>query len=211
MKIYKDLDVLFKTENDAQLFIDKIINYKTEHFSYSEEYSKNGQPGIIQILSTRLTDIPDSRIIINRYYSKVSVINIVPLPPVNQLSKDQYNTIVDVFDAEVLYLLYNSMDSEVHKSKNYIDIREKMPKTFNLLESWASLANTNNPFVHPCDAERWNKFICDNVLSGESTSSDLIESFVGEELNWDADLRNDVAIRYEQDRDLIKYYINNYR
>lgn len=212
MKIYKDFGITFQNENGAIDFLKKIISSTTSnHFKYSAEYSQNGQPGIIQVLSKGLEDLPDSRIIIRQAYKKVDIINIVPLPPVTHLDQDQYNSIVDIYDKEVLAPLYVTMDVKVKKSKGIIDIREKMPITFKYLEMWAKLANTNNPFVHPLDEERWHKFICENVRMGETTSSDLIQNYVSEELHWYAELPFDVAIRYEQDRDLIKFFMNNYR
>lgn len=212
MKIYKDFEITFHDEKGAFDFLNKIIaSSDSSHFLYSKEYSQNGQPGIIQVFAKGLDNLPDSRIIIRQAYNKVSIINIVPLPPVNHLDQDQYNTIVDIYDQDVLSPLYLPMEAIAKKSKGFIDIREKLPLSFRYLEMWAKLANTNNPFVHPLDEERWYKFICENVRTGESTSSDLIQNYVSEELHWYEDLPMDVAIRYEQDRDLIKYYMTNYR
>lgn len=211
MKIYKDFDINFANDKDVDVFIQRVKeNKRDSRFLYSEEYSQNGQPGIIQVLTSNVENIPNSRILLYPTEKTVSIINIVPLPPVGQLSHDEYNTLIDLYDKNVLSLLYNDLDVNRKDAKDFIDIQEKMPLTFCYLEQWARIANTGDPFSHPLDLKRWHHFVCENVVNSETAFCDLIQDYVHEEIGWNKGLAEEVAIRYEQDRNIVKYFIDNY-
>lgn len=155
---------------------------------------------------------------------QLRVNNIVPLEK-NQLSIDEYNFILRLFNNDVIEP-YKKNHSDINISQPTSDIFD--PKTviselaLDKLRSFCYLANKSTGSSHPDDQERWFDFICQTVDDDRIFDAETLAKFLQDELYWgkkkddfhgaigdfawDEEHAWQLASEYESACELLKYY-----
>lgn len=209
MKKYKDLTIYIGTQVEAIDALLVVEDYCSKvPFEYSEEIEKRYMPDdkMAHIL-VRLKGLPQAVLLLWANEGKLKVINVVPNDSkVFQLTKEQYNHIVDEFDQQIIQPLFGK-DFKIEKTSDEVTVKDIIPLSFGSLSRWVSCPGApGSPFSHPNDLERWFEFLCQLRRTGESLSSGDLEQWLIEDKNWPAEVVEDTIIRYETEMDLLDYY-----
>lgn len=209
MKKYKDLEISIGTDVQAMEALVQVENYCTKvPFEYSEEIEKRYMPDdkMAHIL-VRLDGMPQAILLLWANEGKLKVINIVPNDEkVFNLTKEQYNHIVDEFEQHIVLPLFGGKHN-IEKTNDELTIKEIIPLSFDSLNSWVSCPGApDNPFIHPNDLELWFEFLCQLKRTGEHLSSGDLELWLREDVKWSDEVVEDTIIRYETEIELLDYY-----
>lgn len=165
------------------------------------------------------------------YYGKdswrqgyIKVGNIVPLQK-NQLSIEEYNTVLDLFYEEVIVPNLSKLqglriigpESDIFDPLKYIS-----KEALNKLERFCNAANKSTGSSHPCDEERWFDFICQTVEDDRTFDYDTIYRFLMDEdywgkkeegfigavghFAWDEEHADELATEYDNYVRILTYY-----
>lgn len=213
MKKFKDLSVVLGSDYLAKYELNSIKKMCNESiFTYSDDIEKLYAPDdkMLHILA-KVADIPEAIMLVYASSESIKVLNVVPYNhSVSSLSKDQYNTIVDVFDKMVVTPLFEKKYTIIRTS-DYIDMKEQIPLSFPALDIFVRCPGWPSPFSHPLDRERWCDFICSLKENDEYLSSGDLELWLREDIHADEDLINIIINKYEDATELLEYYVRNYR
>lgn len=209
MKKLKDLIIHTGTESEALDALVKVENYCLKApFEWNEEFEKQYMPDdkMAHIL-VKLQRVPQSVLLLWVNEAKLSVINVVPYSDDTfKLTKDQYNHIVDEFEQQVIYPLFDGK-YRIEKTPDEVNIQEIIPQSFESLSRWVTCPGApNNPFIHPNDLELWFEFLCQLRRTNEHLSSGDLDLWLREDNNWSEEVVEDTIIRYETETELLEYY-----
>lgn len=210
MKKFKDLIISTGSDANAIEALVQIENAcKGSTFLYSESienlYSQNDH---IAHIVAKLSNLPDAVLIVFANDATVKVLNIVPWgKSTDQLTKTEYNTILDTFANEIISPLFPNK-YKIVISPDEVVMKDLIPESFNSLNAFVNCPGKQSPFSHPLDRERWFEFICTLTLTGEYLSSGDLELYLLEDEGWDANLVEDVIGRFEDATDLLNYYVS---
>ena len=213
MKKFKNLTVRIGVDDVALIkILVKVQNFCNKApFQYSEEVEKLYMPDdrMVHILST-LPGVPEAVILLYAKNGNLDVINVVPFERSTlQLTKDQYNLIVDEFDEKILTPLFKGK-YDILKTNDEVCIENLIPQSYKSLKRWSTCPGApDHPFIHTNDLELWFEFLCQLRRNNEELSSGDLELWLQEDCNWPEDVVVDTIIRYETETDLLDYYDRN--
>ena len=153
-------------------------------------------------------DEPSGNVFLALESGELYVPNVTPLEP-GWLSIAQYNRILDEF-ADILRN-HLPLDSalEINVTSDVADITVRVsPKAAKLLERFSTSANKSTGTSHPSDFQRWLEFLIEVHKEGSShrLSGDFLAKWLEEELGWSSEKANELAIKYEFARDILRAY-----
>lgn len=135
------------------------------------------------------------------------VSNIVP-DKAGSLTYDQYNEIAKRFADEVLRPALSSIASlriDLGPVEEQID--DLLSKnTADALRAFSRSANKSTGAAHPNDAERWNAFLIRAHMEKSKLEPDTLHRWLEEDEGWKEEQANELAIQYEQGRELLRQY-----
>ena len=210
MKKFKNLTVNIGVDDAALIeFLVKVEDHCTvPPFLFSEEVEKMYMPDdkMAHIL-VNLPEVPQAVLLLYAKRGKLDVINIVPYKhSTPQLTKDQYNQIIDAFDDLIISPLFEGK-YEIERSKDVVSIECLIPRSYDFLKRWAFCPGApDHPFVHSSDLELWFAFLCQLRKTNEHLSSGDLELWLREDCKWPDDVVVDTIIRYETETELLEYY-----
>ena len=116
----------------------------------------------------------------------IKVGNIVPLDK-NQLTIDEYNTLLDLFYTEVIVPNIEKIEGVkvVGPESDLFDPLKYISKdALNKLVLFCNGANKTTGASHPCDEQRWFDFICQTVDDDRVFDYDTLFRFLVDEEYW---------------------------
>lgn len=91
-------------------------------------------------------------------------------------------------------------------------LEEIIPNSVDALNRWVhSPGAPNVPFSHQLDLERWFDFLCQMIRNKEELESGKLEQWLLEEIKWPDDIIDETILKYEEEIDLLDYYVNRSR
>lgn len=134
---------------------------------------------------------------------RIWISNIVPCQT-SQLSMDEYNAVLVRFADEVVDHVKQDLTFEI--TKDEFSGKEVMSKeSWQKLESFDALANRTS--LHPNDVQRWHQFVISIFHSEKQLYSDTLIRILCEELGWPREGAVKLAMRYEDELDLLREYV----
>lgn len=209
MKKFIDLRIKCDFDESSLFVLSTIKEYcETGSFIYSKELESQYECNDHTLrIKTLLANIPTSMIILYAHDDIVQIVNIVPIDKTTSiLTKEQYNSIVRSFSQDIIIPLFENKFI-IDVSKEDVDIKEIIPKSYNALYQWVNCPGApNNPFSHYNDLHRWFNFICQLHDSEENLSSGDLEQWLSEDNGWPEEIVTETIIRFETETDLLNYY-----
>ena len=148
----------------------------------------------------------------NRIEYKFKISNIIPLK-IDQLNIEEYNNILMELYIELDKTLKDLICEEkitIEITKDLINIEdviqdEETVKALNLFTKSANIITGNK---HPLDKERWYDFIIKSVENkAYFPDSSIFYRYFFEELKWPQNVASDLAVEYDNNIDLLNYYL----
>lgn len=208
MQKYKDLIVKFNSSAEAISALVKIgAACHTSDFHYSEEIEKMFQTDDhISHIHVTISGLPEAIMLVSADDSSIRVLNIIPFnKSCDEIEKDVYNQIVDRFHDIIINPLFPNQDVIV--TEDNTTMRDIIPNSYEALNRWVNCPGAPHaPFSHQFDLEKWFEFLCKLHKSHEELSSGDLELWLLEDKQWDEEIVNKTIVRYETERDLLKYY-----
>ncbi|MFA5480233.1 MAG: hypothetical protein WC337_09435 [Candidatus Muiribacteriota bacterium] len=214
MKDFKELALKGINEN-LKNFYDNIKNEieNIENLSdWSIDFNKEFENFII--FNYRGSQIVKSSVFLNLDYSnsEFKVTNIIPAPGEKiQLSKDEYNKILDKFEDDCITetarkysLLIEKDNNDEAQLSDYLT--EEGIRKF---KSFSNRANKSTGSAHPLDRKRWYDFICQTFLDGNDNIKDILAEWLIEEENWTEEKAYKLLLEYEFGYDLLNHFQDN--
>ena len=134
---------------------------------------------------------------------RIWISNIVPCQT-SQLSVDEYNDVLVRFADEIVDPVKQDLVSVV--TKDEFSGKDVMSEaSWQTLESFDALANRTS--LHPNDVQRWHQFVISIFRSGQKLYSDTLIRILCEEFGWDQEGAVKLAIRYDDELDLLREYV----
>jgi hypothetical protein len=133
------------------------------------------------------------------------VSNIVPRE-VGELGKDLYNAILEDFYSRVAFQAAGTVGWSATMSGDDKPIESWLGENAaQLLKEFSGAANKATGSSHPLDAIRWRAFLISaHRVQAKLDASRLAEWLAGQ--GWDEERASELAIEYEQSRDLLSAY-----
>lgn len=208
---YKDITIHCGSDAIAIAELVRIENAcSIPEFGYSEELEKMYEPDdkMAHILVT-IEGLPQAVLLAWVNEGNIRVINIVPFKSsVFRIEVGEYNTIIDEFYQKIVRPTIGDKYQITLTSGDYT-LQEIIPQSFEALRIWVhSPGAPNAPFSHQFDLERWFEFLSQMTENGETMESGQLEQWLREELNWPEDIIDKTILKYEEEIDLLDYYVN---
>lgn len=131
----------------------------------------------------------------------------------SDLGISNYNFVLNAFFSEIVRPLLSEEADVVIKGEN-LGLRDMMSEqSAKLLEVWEVACNKSSPTSHPLDEERWFSFICSIANEESEFSPEDLEKWLSEDKEWPLGYQDEIdklAIEYENDVRLLKYYLEHY-
>lgn len=151
------------------------------------------------------TAAPEALVVLVWGEEGAEVSNIVP-KDAGRLTHDQYNSIAQWFVEDVLNPhAARNVRVELGPCEETIDDLLNAP-TADALRAFSLGANKSTGSAHPLDAERWRKFVILAHVAGASLDATTLQRWLEEEEEWPEEQAQELAIEYEQARDLLAQY-----
>jgi hypothetical protein len=147
---------------------------------------------------------PTALVFLMRLGKALKITNIVPEN--GKLTRQQYNALVEAFDA-LCEPVAKRHGLSVDVSSDHQDISELLtPKTMRALHLFSNAANRNTGLSHPLDCKRWLKFLV--LAHDENTTLDTetLTRWLVEEQRWSEDQAVKLSVEYEFARALLEEY-----
>jgi hypothetical protein len=145
---------------------------------------------------------PAAVLFLMRRDKALKITNIVP--DVGELTRHQYNTLVEAFDA-ICEPIAEQHGLRVHVGPDQQDISDMLTsKTMKALQLFSDAANKGTGSSHPLDRKRWLKFLV--LAHNEDTALDTetLTRWLVEEQRWSEDQAGKLSVQYEFARDLLE-------
>ncbi|MBQ9397910.1 MAG: hypothetical protein IJU08_05375 [Bacteroidales bacterium] len=214
MKKYKDITIYCGEDSTALQELVKIESACIiPEFRFDEAVEKMYEPDdkMAHILVT-IPKLPQAVLLVWASEGKIKVINIVPFNHSTfRIEIEDYNRIIDEFYSRiVLPTIGNRYMIEI-TSGDYT-LEEIIPNSVDALNRWVhSPGAPNAPFSHQLDLERWFDFLCQMIRNKEELESGKLEQWLREEIKWPDDIIDETILKYEEEIDLLDYYVNRSR
>lgn len=214
MKTFKNITIYCGIDATALQELVKIESACiTPEFRFDEAVEKMYEPDdkMAHILVT-IPNLPQAVLLVWVNEGKIKVVNIVPFNhSTSRIEIDNYNRIIDEFYRRiVLPTIGDRYEIEI-TSGDYI-LQEIIPDSFDALNKWIHCPGAPNaPFSHQLDLERWFEFLCQMIRNGEELESGKLEQWLREEIKWPDDIIDETILKYEEEIDLLDYYVNRSR
>lgn len=214
MKKFKDITVFCGDEATAISELKRIEDACViPEFKYDEEVEKMYEPDdkMAHILAT-VSNRPQAVLLVWADKGNIRVINVVPFNrSVFRIEVDDYNAIIDEFYSKIVKPVVGERHKVIVTSGNYT-LEDIIPQSFPALVKWTkSPGAPHAPFSHQFDLERWFEFLCQMVRNDETLESGKLEQWLREELSWPEDIIEETILKYEEEIDLLDYYVNRSR
>lgn len=132
--------------------------------------------------------------------------NIVP-DELRQLSRDQYNQILQAFHDEIALPAAEGLDLKVTFTSEVATLdRWLSPEAIAKLRAFSQLANRTTGSSHPNDRDRWYDFIFTAHRQGSKLPMDMLRRWLEEEEQWHEEGASDLARQYETAREILTAY-----
>ena len=210
MKVFRDLEI---TIHDSQ--IDKFISHLESKLTIGWKRDKDMEARGIKFGDERyfyfVCDKAEGKeaalvALLQRDANTLYVVNIVPRK-VGELTFDQYNAVLMEFYEKFVIPLTTELDIDVSLTKDQQSIEDWISsESATKLKRFSVLANKSTGSSHPLDQERWFDFIISVVRNDEDLYPDRLKRWLIEEEGWHEDMVVELAIEYEQNIALLKYY-----
>jgi len=176
-------------------------------WSYIGQRSLDFSPGARSIsFAYRGHKWPNANLSIAWYENRASIGNIVPVE-YGQFSMSQYNCILDDFC--ILYL--NSIARLLHLNLSVTSDRRDISDWLGevakrKLEIFSLVANKGSGATHPNDRRRWLEFIIAAHKQGSDLPTEVLRTWLIDELNWPATIAQNLSAEYENSLELLQQY-----
>lgn len=142
----------------------------------------------------------------NDSQTAVELTNIVP-QGLMQLSKPEYNFIVDLFYNTFLANHIDTTGIHINITSDIKTIEEAFhPDTALKLRSFSDSANKSTGSGHPSDQKRWVDFIIAAFTNHDQVSSTELMGFLTEDLEWHSDISVNLIMEYAFGLDVLKQF-----
>lgn len=132
--------------------------------------------------------------------------NIVP-DEIRQLSRDQYNRILQEFHDEIALPAAEGLGLEVIFTSEIATLdRWLRPDAIEKLRAFSQIANRSTGSSHPHDRDRWLDFIFTAHRQGSTLPMDMLRRWLEEEEHWHEEGASDLAREYETAREILAAY-----
>lgn len=211
MKRYKDLTIVCGSDAVA---LQELVNIESAciipEFRFDDAVEKMYEPDdkMAHILVT-IQGLPQAVLLAWVNEGNIKVINVVPFNhSVFRIEIEDYNRIIDEFNSKIISPTLRGRCEVIVTSGDYT-LQNIIPKSYDALNRWAhSPGAPNAPFSHQLDLERWFEFLCKMVDNNESMDSGKLEQWLCEEMKWSEDVIRETILKYEEETDLLDYYVN---
>ena len=147
---------------------------------------------------------PAARLWIHVSQRSLEVVNVVPVDP-GSLDHGQYNAIVRDFHDSVAEPAATHLGLAWEMSGGEVDISELLnPEALGLLRSFSQFANRAG--LHSLDLHRWYAFAISAHRDQSRLTPDVLQRWLIEEEEWSPDRASELAVRYEEQRELLDLY-----
>ena len=128
------------------------------------------------------------------------------IPPHGELSPEEYNSIVQVFCADVVQEQATRHNLHVTLSADTVSLEDTLsPENMKLLEQFAAKANKATGSSYPSDYNRWIAFIGASVQDRQILSPELLRRWLVEQ-GFPSDVASDLYREYQLGVDLTKQW-----
>ena len=135
--------------------------------------------------------------------NEMYVSNIVPRE-VSSLSYDEYNSVLLEFHDRFISQAAAGRALTVELGEGDVDLEHWLsPNTANQLRSFSAAASKSTGSSHPSDRERWHRFIVSAHNEAAPLDASTLARWLHEDGGWSESLASDLAIEYEQGRELL--------
>ncbi len=132
--------------------------------------------------------------------------NVVP-DEIRQLSRDQYNRILQGFHDEIALPAAEGLGLEVIFTSEVATLdRWLSPEAIAKLRVFSQVANRSTGSSHPNDRDRWFDFIFTVHRQGSKLPMDMLRRWLEEEERWHEEGASDLAREYENAREILTAY-----
>ena len=216
MKRFKDL-LISCSKDQAQAFFSRLTSYLSsscpDGWQIDDDRMKRFADGICFVSGlfscvVRFDGNKNPYAMVSLVYSedehRIWISNIVPCQT-SQLSMDEYNEVLVEFASEIVDPV--KLDLTCVITKDEFTGKDVMPEaSWQKLESFDALANRTS--LHPNDVQRWHQFVISIFHSGIKLYSDTVIRILCEEFGWDREHAIKLAMRYDDELDLLREYVN---
>ncbi|MEP0873373.1 hypothetical protein NDA01_26795 [Trichocoleus desertorum AS-A10] len=135
----------------------------------------------------------------------LGVSNIVPRD-VGELSKDQYNAILEEFLTQFVEPAAQGLDIEIRTTSSERTIDNSMsPEMAQLLKRFSAAANKSSGGTHPLDERRFLDFIVQAHREGALLDEAQMSGLLIED-GWSSEHAQELSSKYRFGRDLLSHY-----
>ncbi len=132
--------------------------------------------------------------------------NIVPRE-IGHMHKDECNAVVMDFYNQLIIPSTKGLGVHVELTGDQVGLDEWLSKeTAQKLRAFSGGANKATGSSHPTDAQRWRAFVIAAHMERSNMTAEDVAQWLREEEEWDPEQAEELAIEYEQGRDLLKAY-----
>ncbi len=133
------------------------------------------------------------------------VTNIVPSPR-SRLTEDEYNDLLDRLLEDLVRPIATNLKLAVHRSKRDPSLEDLIdPETAEALRRFSGCANKSTGASHPCDLERWNKFLFLYHRKRDKLDVSLLAEFLMGD-GWSEQMAHELTAEFERGVDLLRNY-----
>ncbi len=214
MKKFKDITIYCGNDEKA---LQELVMIESAciipEFCFDEAVEKMYEPDdkMAHILVT-IPNLPQAVLLAWANEGVIRVINIVPFDhSTSRIEIEEYNRIIDEFYSKIILPTIGDRHQIEITSGDYT-LQEIIPKSFDALNRWVHCPGAPNaPFSHQFDLELWFEFLCQMIRNGEEMESGKLEQWLREEIKWPENIIEETILKYEEEIDLLDYYVNRSR
>ncbi len=210
MKVFQDLEILVPSSSRAE-FIARIEDILKDGWSRDRKAEKQatgrGHEEFYYFICEEVGNRQESLLaLMPRSQQEMYVSNIVPRKT-TKLNYDQYNEILREFCENFVKPVVEEMQLSVSLTQDDETLEDWISTdSAAKLKTFSDCANKSTGSAHPLDKDRWYEFIISMVLNDDSLDSWSLKRWFVEEEDWHEEIANELAIEYEQQVGLLRYY-----
>lgn len=141
-----------------------------------------------------------AKVWITRQEMTLWISNILP-QTTNTFTMKEFNEIARLFSKSVL----DKNNIEYSISKEVVEASDLLSEeSLRYFQSFSRSANRSTGRSHPCDEERWFKFIYSTLKNGEKIDSGTLKNLLMED-GWDEETSFELSLDFEYGRDAMKF------
>lgn len=206
MKTFKELKIT-GTKEDLQKIVEDILRFSRQDVWKIQKTDDGLGSSYIRFEYVgKELDRATAYIFLGDFSKSLSIGTIVPIEK-SELNFDEYNNLLQSLYDNVLQLFNGKKGIQVELYGGEINLGNELSNESNeKLKTFVVCANPSTGSVHPNDKERWLDFVVQTFIDKCIIDAWHLERFLVEERNWPKDVATDLAIEYENDIELLKYY-----